>query len=82
MTKEQLLEMAVSRVNLLAFGGEIVVKQLTIKEAGEVAKLEGFDGVVLAVHYALVEPAMSVDELNKLPSALADDFAKIIEAIS
>jgi len=82
MTKAELLSMAVETVDVSAFGGSVKAKQLTIKQAGDVAKLEGFEGVVLAVHFALVEPAMTVDDLNKLPSSFAEDFAKIIEAIS
>ena len=68
--------------DLKVMGGTVKVKELTIAEAGRVADAVGSDAMLLAVSFALVEPAMTVEELATLPATYADDFAKIIEAVT
>lgn len=82
MTKAELLEFTLKKQEIEAFGGTVKVRELTVKEAGMIADATGATASLMAVSFALVEPAMSVEELELLPAAFADDFAKIIEAIT
>ncbi len=83
MTKEELLKLTLAEQEVQAFGGVVTARRLTIGEAAQVEREpEPINKMILGVSLALVNPKMSVEELNNIPSTFAEDFAKIIEAIS
>jgi hypothetical protein len=68
LTREQLLARKVAgktEIVDLGDGSEVVVRGLTRGEAGRVGKIEDEQEVeVTALHLALVEPAMSLDDIR------------------
>jgi len=83
MTRDEILALGFNEKEVEAFGGTVKVRDLTIKEAGIVAEAtDEFKQMLLTVSFALVEPKMSVEDLETMTARAAEDFAKIIKAVA
>ncbi len=83
MTKAQLLK----KVNLderkiKAFGGEITIRNLTVKEMINVSELEGFEAMAQMVSYAMVDPSMTKEELEAMSGKYVNDLTLIVQEVS
>jgi len=85
LSKDEILS-ACSNLNtreVEAFGGTVKVRDLTIKEAAEVSTEQNdLVAMVKSVSYALVEPRMTVKELETISSLHAKDFAAILKVVA
>ena len=83
MTKEALLKMVnLDERELEAFGGTIIIRNLTVKEMIEVSELEGVSAMFKMVSCAMVKPKMNVKELEAFSGMYVDDLTKIVEAVT
>jgi len=84
MTKAQLLEKAtVNERKIKAFGGEITIRNLTIKEMIDVSNSEKEEEATMQmVSYAMVKPHLSVEEIAGLSGLYIDDITKIVQEVS
>ncbi len=83
MTRDEILALGFNEKEVKAFGGTVKVRDLTVKEAGIVAEeTNDFKCMVLTVSFVMVEPKMSVEDLEKISSRAAEDFANIVKAVA
>jgi len=68
-----------------AAGGQVLLRPLTVSDVQRIAKAakdQGLLSSVLMVHQALVEPAMTVEQVGKLPAGLAQFLLTEVNRIS
>ena len=85
MTKAQLLK----KVNLderkiKAFGGEITIRNLTVKEMINVSETNQSeaDSMFHMLSYAMVDPSLTIEELELFSGKYMDDLAEIVQEVS
>ena len=79
MTRDELLALSLDEREIEAFGGKVTIRSLTVKEAGEIIQIEDeYKSMLVSVSFALIDPKMSIEDLEKLPAKCAEDFNKII----
>lgn len=89
------------KIKVKAWGEEVVIQQLSVKEKSEVESFilgdatpeelrngtfkigmaAAIESRILAVSYALVEPKMSVEDLNSLDASASEGLGEIYQAI-
>jgi len=72
-------------VHIDGWGGEVRIRQLTVAESSEVAALQGRGehaaALVRLASFALVEPRMSVRDINALPADAFEAIREIADAV-
>ena len=82
MTREEILNIGLDEREIEAFGGKVKIRNLTIKEVKEVSKSSNdFENMVKVVHYALIDPKLSIEDIESLGSEHTKDLASIVEAV-
>ncbi len=80
--KEDLLKaITLNQREIEAFGGTIVIRDLTVKEMMDVTSDDELS-MLKMVSSAMVEPKLSVKELEGLGSSALDDLTKIVTALT
>lgn len=83
MTKAELLKKVnLNERELQAFGGKILIRDLTVKEMMEVSELDGTDAMFKMISSAMVKPKMTTEELEAFSGMYVDDLTKIVEAVT
>lgn len=84
VNREQLLNGGLNDREFNAFGGVVMIRDLTIKEVSEINAMSGeaLEAMAAAVSYALVDPKMSKDDLLSLSNASVEDLNNILEAVT
>ncbi|WP_345993764.1 hypothetical protein [Sulfurimonas sp. HSL-1716] len=73
-------------IKVKAWGGEVKVRELTLAEAADVnierTKKDYVMVVTKTVYYALVEPAIPLDDLKKMKEGVFDGIKEIYDEIN
>jgi len=65
-----------------AFGGTITIRDLTIKETKKATSLKDEDILAQMVSFAMVDPKMTVDQIEALGIKAIDELTKVVEALN